>query len=75
MDKDEFSTGVVEEVHIHWYACEGTELTEDEAGDIEELFDSILNDEIYFEETDAWVMELMLFEVLCPEELKYIFGK
>ena len=75
MEKDEFSIGDVEEINIHWFGCEGIELTEDEVKDVEDLFDSILNDETYFDETDAWVMEIMLFELLCPNELKYLFVK
>lgn len=65
--------GVQEEILIDWTACEGTELTENEAKDIEEFFDIVLNDETYFDETDAWAMEVMLFQVFLPDELKCLF--
>lgn len=47
----------VEEIVIHWFACEGTQLME------KEFFDAVLNNEKYFEDTDNWVMELLLFEI------------
>ena len=57
----------VEEVHINWFGCEGIELTEEQREDVEQLFDIILNDEMYFDESDAWVMEFMLFENFLPK--------
>ena len=47
------------------------ELTDEEVEDLEELFEDILNDETYFDETDAWVMEFVLFELYC-KELRFI---
>ena len=66
-DKDQ------ELVNIHWYACEGTELNEKEVEDLEDFFDLILNDEFYFDDSDAWVMEIMLFEILMPKDMNYLF--
>lgn len=60
-----------EEIQIHWFGCDGIELTDKEVEDLEELFEDILNDEMYFDETDAWVMEFVLFEFYC-KELKFI---
>ena len=73
MEEKENKGGVQEEILIDWSACEGTELTESEAKDVEEFFDIVLNDETYFDETDAWAMEIILFQVLCPDELRYLF--
>ena len=63
MEKDEYKEEEIL-INIHWYGCEGTKLSEKEIEDLEDFFDAVLNDEAYFEDSDAWVMELMLFEVL-----------
>ena len=61
-------------VNIHWYACKGTELTEKEIEDLEDFFDVVLNDETYFDDSDAWVMEILLFQVFLPDDMKYLFS-
>ena len=61
MEKKE--EGIVE-VIITWNGCCGIKLTEDEIKDVEELCDCIMNEETYFDDSDAWVMEILLFMLL-----------
>ena len=58
MEKEEEEEEIL--VNICWYACKGTELTEKEIEDLEDFFDVVLNDETYFDDSDAWVMEILL---------------
>ena len=55
--------GIVE-VIITWNGCRGIKLTEDEIKDVEELCDCIMNEETHFDDSDAWVMEILLFMLL-----------
>ena len=61
-------------INIHWYGCKGTVLTEEEVKDIENFFDAVLNDETYFDDSDAWVMEVLLFQVFLSDDMKYLFS-
>ena len=64
MDKEEEE---VEEILIHWYASEGMKLTQNEVEDLEDFFDNVLNNENYFEDSDDWVMVLMVCQNLIPD--------
>ena len=62
MEKEEEEQEEVEEIVIRWFACKGTKLTENEVEDLEDFFDNVLNNENYFEDSDDWVMMLLLCE-------------
>ena len=53
----------VVEINISWFGCRGIELTDVEIKDVESLCDDILNVEDYFDDSDVWVMEFMLFQI------------
>ena len=57
------------EINISWFGCRGIELTDDEIKDVESLCDDILNVEDYFDDSDAWVMEFLLFQIYLTDFL------
>ena len=73
MDKLYESDEDVIQINISWFGCPGIELTDVEIKDVESLCDDILNVEDYFDDSDAWVMEFMLFQI-CFRDMSYILG-
>lgn len=63
MSSDEKEEEKVEEINISWYGCCGIELTDEEVKDVEQLYDDILNNDAYFDDSDAWIMEFLLFQI------------
>ena len=72
MEKEE-EQEEVEEIMIHWFACKGTKLTESEMEDLEDFFDNVLNNENYFEDSDDWVMVILLCENCFLDSIKDCF--
>lgn len=63
MEKEEEKEEEIE-VIISCKCPVGVKLTEDEIKDVENLFNCIMNDETYLDDSDAWVMEMLLFMLI-----------